>query len=65
MVYTANVIKKYPYWYYVIGVFVVWAIVLLITWQSLSTNRFHDVLIFSCGWLIGLLLATLARKFFK
>jgi len=58
-------IKKYPYWYYVVGVFVVWAIVLLITWQFLTAHRFHDVLIFSCGWLLGLLFASLARKFFK
>ncbi len=57
--------KKYPYKVYVIGVFVVWAIVLLMSWQLISTNRFHNVLIFSCGWLIGLLFASLARKFFK
>jgi hypothetical protein len=57
--------KKYPYWVYVVGVFVVWAVVLLIAWQSISTIRFHNLLVFSCGWLVGLLFACLARKFFK
>lgn len=63
--YNVDVIKKYPYWIYVVGVFVIWAIVLLITWRTVSPNRFHNVLIFSSGWLAGLLFASLARKFFK
>lgn len=65
LAYNEIMIKKYPYWNYVVGVFVVWAVVLLIAWQFISTSRFHKVLIFSCGWLVGLLFASLARKFFK
>jgi len=59
------VIKKYPYWIYVVGVFVAWAIALLIAWWSISTPRFHNVLIFGCGFLLGVLAASFARKFFK
>ncbi len=57
--------KKYSWWIYVAGVFVIWSVVILIAWQTISTNRFHNVLIFSCGWLISLIFASLAREFFK
>ena len=63
--YNIAMIKKYPYWIYVVGVFVVWAIVLLIAWNYISTSRFHGVLIFCCGFLLGVLAASLARKVFK
>lgn len=58
-------IKKFPYWVYVVGVFVVWAIVLLVTWRTISADRFHDVLIFGCGFLIGVLATSLARKVYR
>lgn len=58
-------IKRYPYWVYVVGVFVVWTMVFLITWRSLSTSRFHGVLIFGCGFLLGVLAASLARKIYR
>jgi glucan phosphoethanolaminetransferase (alkaline phosphatase superfamily) len=59
------VIKKYPYWIYVVGVFVTWAIVLLIVRNFISSSRFHDVLIFCCGFLLGILGASVARKVYK
>jgi hypothetical protein len=58
-------IKKYPYWVYVVGVFVAWAIVFLLAWRLISPNRFHNVLIFGCGFLLGVLGASLARKVYK
>lgn len=58
-------VKRYPYWVYVVGVFVAWAIVLLFTWRLASTDRFHKVLIFGCGFLLGVLAASLARKVYK
>lgn len=58
-------IKKYPYWYYVVGVFVAWAIVLVITSQTLNTSKFHDVAIFGSGFLAGVLGASVARKVYK
>ena len=58
-------LKKYPYWIYVVGVFVAWAIVLLLTRNFISSSRFHNVLIFCSGFLIGVLAASLARKVFK
>jgi hypothetical protein len=58
-------IKKYPYWIYVVGVFVAWAIVLLLTWRLISASRFHNVLIFASGFLLGVLAASLARKVYK
>ena len=58
-------IKKYPYWLYVVGVFVAWAIVLLVTRNFISSNRFHNLLIFGCGFLVGVLGASLARKVYK
>ena len=58
-------IKKYPYWIYVVGVFVVWAIVLLVVHHFISASRFHNVLIFACGFLIGVLAASIARKVYK
>jgi len=58
-------IKRYPYWIYVVGVFIAWAIVLLIAWRSISAARFHGVLIFGCGFLVGVLAASLARKVYK
>ena len=58
-------IKKYPYWMYVVGVFAAWAIVLLIAGQLISPSRFHGLLIFSGGFLLGVLAASLARKVFK
>jgi hypothetical protein len=58
-------VKRYPYWIYVVGVFVAWAVVLLITWRLISAARFHNVLIFCSGFLLGVLAASLARKVFK
>lgn len=57
--------KKYPYWMYVAGVFIAWAIVLLLAWQLISASRFHGVFIFGCGFMLGVLGASLARKFFE
>lgn len=57
--------KKYPYWVYVVGVFVAWAIVLLVVRNFISSSRFHGVLIFGCGFLIGVLAASLARKVYR
>jgi hypothetical protein len=57
--------KKYPYWLYVVGVFVAWAIVLVWARNSISSSRFHGVLIFGCGFLLGVLAASLARKVYK
>jgi hypothetical protein len=58
-------IKKYPYWIYVVGVFIAWAIVLLLTWRLISASRFHNVLIFGSGFLLGVLAASLARKVYR
>jgi len=58
-------IKKYPYWMYVVGVFIAWAIVLLLVWRLAGANRFHSVLIFGSGFLLGVLAASLARKVYK
>lgn len=58
-------IKRYPYWVYVVGVFIAWTIVLLIAWNFVSSNRFHGLLIFGCGFLLGVLGASLARKVYK
>ena len=60
-----NMIKKYPYWIYVVGVFVVWGIVLLLARKFMSANRFQNVLIFGSGFLLGVLAASLARKVYK
>ena len=57
--------KKYPYWIYVVGVIIAWAIVLLVAYSFISTNRFHGLLIFSSGFILGVLGASLARKVFK
>jgi hypothetical protein len=64
-VYNVLMVKRYPYWVYVVGVFVAWAIVLLFTWRLASTDRFHKVFIFGCGFLLGVLAASLARKVYK
>jgi len=64
-VYNVIMIKKYPYWIYVVGVFVAWAIVLLIARNFISSSRFHNLLIFACGFLLGVLGASLARKVYK
>jgi hypothetical protein len=58
-------IKKYPYWIYVVSVFVAWAIVLLVVRNFISNSRFHNVLIFASGFLLGVLAASLARKVYK
>ena len=57
--------KRYPYWIYVVGVFVAWAVVLLAVRPFVSSSRFHDALIFACGFLLGVLAASLARKVFR
>jgi len=58
-------IKKYPYWVYVIGVFAVWTIILLVTRYFISSTRFHNLFIFASGFLLGVLGASLARKIYK
>jgi hypothetical protein len=58
-------IKKFPYWVYVVGVFVAWTIVLLVAQKFLSSSRFHGLFIFGCGFLVGVLGASLARKVYK
>lgn len=50
---------------YVVGVFIAWAIVLLVTRNFLSSNRYHNVLIFGSGFLLGVLAASLARKVYR
>jgi len=50
---------------YVVGVFVTWAIVLLVVRNFITTSRFHNVLIFGSGFLLGVLAASLARKVYK
>lgn len=60
-----DMIKKFPYWIYVVGVFVVWAIVLLVARGFLSSSRYHNLLIFASGFLLGVLAASLARKVYK
>jgi len=52
-------------WIYLVGVFVAWAIVLLVVCNSIKSSRFHNVLIFCSGFLLGVLAASLARKVFK
>lgn len=58
-------LKRYPYWFYVVGVFVAWTIVLLFAWRLLNASKFHQVLIFGCGFVLGVLAASLARKVYK
>jgi hypothetical protein len=58
-------IKRYPYWVYVVGVFVAWTIVLLVARNFISSSRFHNLVIFACGFLLGVLGASLARKVYK
>lgn len=60
-----GMIKRYPYWVYVVGVFVVWAVVLVVIHQFVSAARFHNALIFGCGFLAGVLGASIARKVYK
>jgi hypothetical protein len=57
--------KKYPYWFYVVGVFIAWIIVLLVAWNYLSTARFHNLLIFGSGFLFGVIGSSIARKVYK
>lgn len=57
--------KRQPYWIYVAGVFVAWAVVLLISWRTLSPHKFHDVVIFCAGFLLGVTGASIARKVYK
>jgi len=64
-VYNKHMTRRYPYRVYVVGVFVAWAIVFLLTWQLISTSRFHHVLIFGSGFLLGVLAASLARKVYE
>jgi hypothetical protein len=65
LAYNIAMIKKYPYWIYVVGVFVAWSVVLLLTWRLINASRFHNVLIFGSGFLLGVLAASLARKVYK
>lgn len=65
LAYNIAMTKKYPYWVYVVGVFVAWAIVLLVGQHYISSHRFHNLLIFACGFLLGVLGASLARKVYK
>lgn len=57
--------KQRPYWWWVAGAGVAWAIVLLVTWRTISPNRFHNVLIFFSGWVVGVLGASIARKVYE
>ena len=63
--YNTTMIKRYPYWVYVVGVFVAWAAVLLVVRNFISSSRFHNVLIFCSGFLLGVLAASLARKVYR
>ncbi len=47
------------------GVFVAWAIVILIAHHYISTSRFHNLLVFGCGFLLGVIGASIARKVYK
>lgn len=63
--YNNRMTKRYPYSVYVVGVFIAWAIVLLVALELLSTNKFHNILIFGSGFMLGVLGASLARKVYK
>ena len=64
-VYNTVVVKRYPYRVYVVGVFVAWAVVLTVAWILLDTDKFHKVLIFGCGFLLGIIGASIARKVYR
>jgi len=58
-------VKKFSYTQYVLGVFIVWVIVLTVSSKLMSTDKFHGVLIFGTGFLLGVLAASIARKVYK
>lgn len=54
--------KKFPYWHWMVGALIAWAIVLLLTWRLINSHSFHEVVIFFGGFVLGALEATLAHK---
>jgi len=57
--------KKYPYCYYVIGVIVAWTLVLIIVHAFISKERFQNAVIFGSGFILGVIVAGIAKRFFK
>jgi hypothetical protein len=50
---------------YVIAVIVVWILILIITRFVASTDRFKIVLVFACGFMIGMLAMYIAVHIYK
>ena len=47
--------NKYPLYVYVIGVAVVWAIILTLSWFGVIWEPFHDVVTVCAGFALGML----------
>lgn len=47
--------KKRPLYLYVIGVAVVWAIILTLSWFGIIWKPFHDVVTVCAGFALGML----------
>ncbi len=58
-------VKKFPYWFWVIWACVTWAIALILAWKLNTHDRLHNVIILLVGFALGAFVATIARKIYK
>jgi hypothetical protein len=60
-----TILHKRPYWIFSVAVFVVWAIVLPLSWKLGGNAHFKTVSLIFYGYFIGWLSASIARKVYK
>ena len=60
-----SVVKKVPYWAFSVSIFIAWIVVLLFTWKIKGDDQLKDVFFVFCGYFLGSLAATIARKIYK
>ena len=56
--------NKRPLYVYVIGVAVVWAIILMLSWFGIIWEPFHDVVSVCAGFFIGMIAMYIAVHFY-
>jgi hypothetical protein len=58
-------IKKFPYWIWVVWACTAWAIALLVAWKLNTHDRLHNVILLGFGFGLGTLATSILCKLRK
>ena len=58
-------IKKLPYWVWIVWACVAWIIALLVAWKLDTHDRLHNVIILFVGFVLGVFTTSILHKLYK